>query len=79
MDQQISESIEKLKSELRIIANKMIEFSFKNSIVKLEKKFVDTFESFEKKINEIENKMEKKHGEMAAKYDTKIEYIENHF
>ena len=23
--------------------------------------------------------MEKKHGEMAAKYDTKIEYIENHF
>ena len=51
MNPQISESIEKLKSEKRIIANKLIKFRncFKNSIAKLEKKFEERFESNEKK------------------------------
>ena len=59
MDPQISESIEKLKSEKRIIAKKLMEFSncFKNSIAKLEKQFEERFETYEKKLKEVEDKL----------------------
>ena len=45
MEKNLSESIEKLKCEKRIIANKVIEFSnaFKNTIAKLEKKYDEKF------------------------------------
>ena len=57
MEMKISESIEKLKFEKRIIANKVIEFSnaFKNTIAKLEKKYEEKFTAFENKLEKLEN------------------------
>ena len=55
MDQKISESIDKLKSEKKIIAKKLLEFNncFKNSIAKLEKQFEERFETYEKNMESL--------------------------
>ena len=57
MDIKISESIEKLKQEKRILANKLLEFTqaFKNSIAKIEKKHDERFAAYDKKLAKLEN------------------------
>ena len=58
MDPSISEAIAKLKSEKRIITNKVIEFSnaFKNTIARLEKKFDEKCTLLENKLDELDKK-----------------------
>ena len=58
MDHELSETIEKLKSEKRILAKKLLELSntFKSTIARVEKKFDDRMKLFENIIAEHENK-----------------------
>ena len=53
MDPQTSEIIEKLKSDKRILANKLMELSnaVKNSFAKLERKIEEKFAMYENKLD----------------------------
>ena len=76
----ISETIDKLKSEKRIFANKLLEFTkaFKNTIAKMEKKYDEKFAEYEKKLDEI--KEERIHDKMAIAKEAEIQtkVVEKH-
>ena len=57
MNTEISESIENLKREKKIIARKVLEFTqaFKNTIAKMEKKYEERFACYEAKLLELES------------------------
>ena len=88
MEKNLSESIEKLKCEKRIIANKVIEFSnaFKNTIAKLEKKYDEKFTAFQKKLENLEKeRITKSEDQMKSviavveKHSDDISKLENEY
>ena len=60
----ISETIDKLKSEKRILANKVLEFTkaFKNTIAKMEKNYDEKSAEYEKKLDEIKEERREKNA-----------------
>ena len=68
MDQELSEKIDKLKSEKKILARKLLELSntFKSTIARLEKKYDDRMNLLENKIAQYENKSSEEHNDIAS-------------
>ena len=71
MDPQLSEKNEKMKTEKKIIARKVLELSnsFKSTIARIESKIDEKFEAFENKFDDIESKIYNR----CTKVDTKLE------
>jgi hypothetical protein len=72
MDNRLSETVEKLKSEKRVIAKKVLELSnsFKHTIARIEKTYEEKFALYESRLEELENERSKKCVETDAKVVT---------
>ena len=80
MDPELSETISKLKSEKRILANKLLlELSkfVKQSFAKIEKKMDDKFAVYEKRLEQIEYDATENYAIHDAKFKTHDDDIED--
>ena len=75
MDSKLSETVDKLKSEKRIIDWKVLEFILKNKIERMEKEYGMKFAFYEKRLDESENKRSNKNAKLDT-FEDQINHTE---